>query len=182
VTARPGWLLFDLNGTLLDPGEKREQLQQAVMLAMAETLSGGYRPFSELLPDPPEPRLFDDVKPGLEALAEQQRLAVLTNSSTAQAREALRATGIDGFFEFVAGSDEVEAFKPDPRVYRVGIARAGVAPGAICMVAAHAWDLLGARRSGLATAYLARERAWPPMLDAPDHVADDLLGLTGHLT
>ncbi|MGE5636867.1 MAG: hypothetical protein ACM3UV_08015, partial [Nocardioidaceae bacterium] len=54
------WVLFDMNGTLLDPsgigaplGLDAESslgaLDEAVLYAMAETLSGSYRPLSELL-------------------------------------------------------------------------------------------------------------------------------------
>jgi 2-haloacid dehalogenase len=171
------WLLFDLNGTLLDPGDKSEQLKQAVTLAMAETLSGGYRPFSEFIPDPPEPKLFSDVRPGLEALGERFRMGVLTNSARAEATEKLAATGIAGFFEFVAGTDEVRAFKPDGRVYALGTQRAGTDASDVCMVAAHAWDLLGARRAGMRTAYLARASDWPPALEEPDYQSPNLMEL-----
>jgi 2-haloacid dehalogenase len=171
------WLLFDLNGTLLDPGDKSEELKQAVTLSMAETLSGGYRPFSEFIPDPPEPKLFDDVAPGLEMLRDRFRLAVLTNSASDEAEKKLEATGVRGLFEFVAGTDEVQAFKPDRRVYALGLARAGVDAGDACMVAAHAWDLLGAQRAGMRTAYLERARPWPAMLDDPDYRAPDLRAL-----
>jgi FMN phosphatase YigB (HAD superfamily) len=175
------WLLFDLNGTLLDPGDKHDQLTQAVTLAMAETLSGGYRPFSDFIPDPPEPRLFADVTPGLETLRGRYRLGVLTNSARDEALAKLQVTGIDGFFEFVAGTDEVEAFKPDGRVYQLGIERTGVQPNATCMVAAHAWDLLGASRIGMLTAYLARTGPWPEMLDEPGWQAPDLTALAALL-
>ena len=175
--ARVSWLLFDLNGTLLDPGDKSDELKQAVTLAMAETLSGGYRPFSDFIPEPPEPKLFDDVRDGLAALGQRFRLAVLTNSSQADAMTKLEATGIDTFFEFVAGTDEVRAFKPDPRVYALGVERARTDVSEIRMIAAHAWDLLGARRAGFRTAYLARAAEWPPMLDRPDERAADLLEL-----
>lgn len=173
------WLLFDLNGTLLDPGDKFEELSRAVTLSMAETLSGGYRPFSDFIPDPPEPKLFADVAPGLESLRERFRLAVLTNSATDEAQKKLEETRIGGLFDFVAGTDEVKAFKPHPRVYELGVARAGVDAGDTCMVAAHAWDLLGARRAGMRTAYLARTQPWPTMLDEPDFTAPDLAALAG---
>ena len=172
------WLLFDLNGTLLDPGDKSQELQQAVTLAMAETLSGGYRPFSDFIPDPPEPKLFDDVAPGLGSLHERFRLAVLTNSSTTEAEEKLEATAIRAQFEFIAGTDAVRAFKPDPRVYALGIERTGAAPRDVWMVAAHAWDMLGAQRAGMRTAYLERVRPWPSMLEAPDLRAPDLEALS----
>jgi 2-haloacid dehalogenase len=175
------WLLFDLNGTLLDPGDKLPDLKQAVTLSMAETLSGGYRPFSEFIPDPPEPRLFGDVEAGLDALAQSHRMAVLTNSGRDEATEKLEATGILDRFEFVAGSDEVQAFKPHPRVYALGVDRTGADRSDICMVAAHAWDLVGARRSGLRSAYLARTQPWPAMLDEPDYSSAELVGLAARL-
>src|SRR3954452_21428746 len=54
------WALFDLNGTLLDPGGIGEPaglgadaslraLDEAILHSMAESLSGGYRPFSDFL-------------------------------------------------------------------------------------------------------------------------------------
>jgi HAD superfamily hydrolase (TIGR01509 family) len=176
------WLLFDLNGTLLDPGDKLPELKQAVTLAMATTLSGdGYRPFSDFIPDPPDPKLFDDVEDGLAKLGARHRLAVLTNSSRDDAEQKLEATGIRDCFEFVAGTDEVRVFKPHPRVYELGIERTGVDYDQFVMVAAHPWDLLGARRAGLLTAYLARDRSWPEMLDRPDWEAPDLQELAPQL-
>jgi 2-haloacid dehalogenase len=172
------WLLFDLNGTLLDPGDKQDELQQAVTLAMAETLIGRFRPFDEFIVHPPHPALFDDVLPGLDELGARYRLAVLTNSAVDDAHEKLETAGIADRFEFVAGSDEVEAFKPDPAVYRMGIERTGAQPDDIALVAAHAWDLIGAAHVGLRTAYLARGGAdWPEMLDEPDWQAPDLTAL-----
>jgi 2-haloacid dehalogenase len=111
------WLLFDLNGTLLDPGDEAES--------------------------------------------------------------KLEATGIRAFFDFVAGTDEVEAFKPDPRVYALGLERAG--SDDVWMVAAHAWDLMGAARAGMRTAYLARLQPWPGMLDEPAAQAPDLEALASVL-
>lgn len=168
------WLLFDLNGTLLDPAERASELKQAVTLAMADTLSGGYRPFGEFLPEPPEPKLFDDVVDGLDELAARYHLAVLTNSAAEEAYERLDATGVVDRFEFIAGTDEVEAFKPHPTVYRHGVERTNAHPDDVTMVTAHPWDILGASRVGLQTAYLAREADWPTMLDEPDWQAPDL--------
>ena len=81
---------FDLNGTLLDPGEQTDVLQDAVHLAMAHTLAGDFRPFAELLeaaggevPDELPP--FPDVVTGLDRLAAAgHRLSVpLTPTVTA---------------------------------------------------------------------------------------------------
>ena len=63
---RPTWIAFDLNGTLLDPsallGAGREQtgraaLDDAVMQAMADTITGVHRPFPDYLKAALERRL-----------------------------------------------------------------------------------------------------------------------------
>jgi 2-haloacid dehalogenase len=183
-------VLFDMNGTLLDPAGIAEPLggaedglgalDEAVTAAMAETLSGGYRPLAEFLRMalvrrgevagwelsrldealdraarmPPYP----DAAEALERLrAAGLRTGVLTNSGTEAAERALGAAGLLDRVELVAGADAVEAFKPDPRVYRHGLERAGAAPHEACMVAAHWWDLLGASRAGMRTAWVARK-------------------------
>jgi hypothetical protein len=63
---RPTWIAFDLNGTLLDPGALlgagreemgRVALDDAVMQAMADTLTGEHRPF-------PSSQFVHDEPPG----------------------------------------------------------------------------------------------------------------------
>jgi len=172
VTGQPDWLLFDLNGTLLDPGEALPALADAITLAMALTFVGEYRDFGELQRavfarhgvDAPSPRLFDDVAPGLERLsAAGSGLAVLTNSAAKDAQEKLAATGVADRFSHVIGTDAVGAFKPDARVYRHALEVVGCDPGAACMVAAHEWDLTGAANLGIRTAYLARDGRAPAL-------------------
>ena len=65
----------------------------------------------------------------------------------------------------------------DKHVYQLGIKRARVQPTDICLVAAHPWDLLGASRAAMETAYLARTSPWPEMLDEPTWQAPDLTAL-----
>lgn len=80
-------------------------------------------------------------------------------------------------------AEDVRTYKPDPAVYRLAGTVSGRPPERLLMVAAHAWDLPGARRLGLRTAYVAR-----PVGDAPSstHRCDlhtaDLTDLTDRLT
>lgn len=184
--SRPTWIAFDLNGTLLDPaallGPGREDLgravlDDAVMQAMADTLTGGHRPFTDYMRAALERRLacegangdaldealqratrlpsLPDAAAALATLVEAgYRIAVVTNSAADAASAALRSAQLDALVDFVVGADEVGAFKPDPRVYRHAAARLGVAPSAICLVAAHAWDVLGAMRAGWQAAWV----------------------------
>jgi 2-haloacid dehalogenase len=184
---RLDWVLFDLNGTLLDPGGVGEPLglsregslaalDDAILGSMAETLSGSYRPLPDFLRAAlvlragTESGIEDAMKrarampayPDCTPALEQLRSAgvttgVLTNSARETAEAALGAAGLLDRFDVVAGSDEVEAFKPDPRVYRLSLERTGAAPHEVCMVASHWWDLMGAARVGMRTAWVERD-------------------------
>ena len=160
-------VLFDLNGTLLDPGPLGPALQQAVRLAMAHTLAGDVRPFAELVeaaggevPEAMPP--FPDVAPGLDRLrAEGHRLAVVTQSARATGEQHLSGAGLLDRFERVVGADEAGAAKPDLRVYAYALqALGGQAGEGTWLVAAHDWDVVGAHGAGLRTAFL--DRGGPP--------------------
>ncbi len=164
-------ITFDLNGTLLDPGGQADILQDAVRLAMAHTLAGDFRPFAELLeaaggdvPDELPP--FADVVPGLDRLvAAGHTLSVITNSARETGEQHLDRAGLRDRFERVAGVDEAEAYKPDPRAYALVESE--------WHVAAHWWDVLGAGAVGRRTVYVARQGPLPPTVTA-DVVVDRL--------
>jgi FMN phosphatase YigB (HAD superfamily) len=107
---------FDLNGTLLDPGDQGDVLQRAIVVSMAHTLAGEFRAFSELIeasggkiPDEQPP--FGDVLAGLERLvAAGHELAVITNSSRSTGEEHLAAAGLRRRFTAVASAEEVRAY------------------------------------------------------------------------
>ena len=164
-------ITFDLNGTLLDPGEQADVLQQAVRLAMAHTLAGDFLPFAELLeaaggevPDELSP--FADVVPGLDRLAAAgHTLSVITNSARATGEQHLERAGLRDRFDRVAGVDEAQAYKPDPRAYAL--------VDGDWHVAAHWWDVLGAGAAGRRTVYVARQGPLPATVTA-DLVVDRL--------
>jgi len=72
----------------------------------------------------------------------------------------------------VVSCDEVRRFKPHPAPYELALSRVG-APAT--MVAAHAWDIIGARAVGLDAVWIDRqEHEWPFPL-APAARAADLI-------
>lgn len=199
-------VLFDLNGTLLDPGAMTagwpgaprgvalRALDDAVAQAMADTINGEFRPFPDYVEAalahlaavaglPPELAQqgatmaralppFADAAPALAMLEDAgHTVGVLTNSAADAAREALAAADLD--VGLVVGADSVKAYKPDRRVYAAGAEAA--ADDEVWLVAAHWWDVAGAKRAGLRTAWIGRdEGALLQTVPKPDVLATDL--------
>lgn len=117
-----------------------------------------------------------DVRPALETLkAAGFRLATLTNSTQAVVEQQLANAGLRELFEAALSADEVQRLKPAPEPYQMAAQRLGVAIGQLRLVAAHAWDIAGARRAGAAAAFVARPgMVLDPLADAPDVVGSDL--------
>jgi len=122
-------------------------------------------------------RPFPDVSKSLQSMrAAGLRLAVLTNS-TAQVVEAqLAHAGLQGHFEQVISSDEIQCFKPAPEVYHLAAKRLGVEPGQIRLVSAHDWDVTGALRAGCAASFVARPgQVMNPFGPQPDVKGTDMV-------
>ena len=221
VSSRPiSWVLFDLNGTLLDPSGIAEPLgggdqdrrlvaeafHEALLLTMADTLSGGaYRALPEYLRATLERGLraegrstelldaaidragamdpFPEAEEALARLAaEGLHVGVLTNTTAAAAERALTAAGLRARLEVVIGSDEVQTFKPHPRVYQHAAERIKTEPEEIVLVAAHSWDVMGAMRAGLRGAWVARSERWlVPIVPEPDVHGEDLEDVAGKI-
>jgi 2-haloacid dehalogenase len=121
---------------------------------------------------PPHP----DVREGLERLRDAGlRLATLTNSTPEVAEAQLANAGIRELFEEALSADEVKRLKPAPEPYRMAAERLGVPISQVRLVAAHSWDVAGARQAGCATAFVARPgMVLDPLFDEPDVVGPDL--------
>jgi 2-haloacid dehalogenase len=86
-----------------------------------------------------------DVPAGLKQLKDAGfRLVTLTNSPPDPQTSPLKHAGIDGWFEKSFSVDRVGRFKPAPQIYHMVAEELDVPPAAICMVAAHVWDTIGA--------------------------------------
>lgn len=126
-----------------------------------------------------------DVRPALTRLRDAGfRLVTLTNSAPDPDMSPLDRAGIADLFEHQFSVDAVQRFKPAPATY--GLVASGVqAPvPAICLVAAHGWDTLGAKRAGCAAALVLRPgNAVLPCagVPQPDLVVADLGALADRL-
>ena len=100
----------------------------------------------------------------------------LSNGSHHATATLLRRAGLDGQIAHIVSVDAAKQFKPRAEVYQLAADTVGVAPDALALVAAHGWDINGARAAGLTTAYLSADRPYPAVMDAPDVEAGSLIG------
>jgi HAD superfamily hydrolase (TIGR01509 family) len=111
-------------------------------------------------------RLWRAVLPGVdEALARLRALGlelVVVSNADGSVERSLANLGLRHHFSHVLDSAVVGFAKPDPRIFREGLARAGAAPERTLHVGdlVHA-DVAGARRAGLHAALLDPYGDWP---------------------
>lgn len=117
-----------------------------------------------------------DVPEALERLrGAGYRLVTLTNGSSEAVADQLRNAGLAGFFERSFSVDAVSRFKPAPEPYLHACALAAVDVDRAMLVAAHDWDIIGARAVGMEGCFLARPGVvWGLPDPPPDVVASDL--------
>lgn len=117
-----------------------------------------------------------DVKNGLSQLKSAGfRLVSLTNSSNYGVKTQLENAGLTDFFEARMSIEDIEVYKPDLRAYKWALEQLGVKPEEALMVAAHGWDVAGAKAAGMQTAFIARPgKALYPLAQAPDYNVKDL--------
>ncbi len=98
-----------------------------------------------------------DAAPGaaeaVENLASADtKIVALTNGSESLTRGLVEGAGLAAHFSAYLSCDSIRVSKPHPRVYEMA---KGVAEGKLWLVAAHAWDILGALRAGWRAAWVA---------------------------
>ncbi len=119
--------------------------------------------FSELAVHP-------DVVEGVRALSDLKiRLVTLSNGSAGVADALLQRAGVRDRFERLLTVEDAGVWKPAPGAYSYALGECGVEPMDAMLVAVHPWDIDGARRAGLATAWIDRASdRYPSYFAAPD--------------
>jgi len=98
-----------------------------------------------------------DVPEGILRLADLGiRLVTLTNGSTTIAKRLLSEAGVEHCFESFLSVEQAGVWKPAPGAYGYALEHSGVEAADAMLVAAHPWDTDGARRAGLASAWVNR--------------------------
>ena len=144
--------------------------------AKVQSVLGG---FAELPPHP-------DAGPALERLKSAGlRIIALTNGGAENTQKLLERGRLSSYVEKVISIDEVRRWKPNREVYLHAARSIGVEAARLTLIAAHAWDVHGAKQAGLGGAWVKRQdKAYQSAMLAPDvqgesmiEVADALIKL-----
>ena len=90
---------------------------------------------------------YDDAIDGLRSLSQRYQLVALSNGEQWYLEELL-GNNVPVAFDAIISVEQVGAFKPSPGIYRKAIQQLQCEAGEIMMVAAHAFDILGAQTCG----------------------------------
>ena len=121
--------------------------------------------------------VFPDARATLAALVPRPRW-ILSNGTQASLASLVRDSGLEPLLTGVMSVDEVDIYKPAPRVYALAEKRLGVPARRIGFVSANCWDAIGAQAYGFTSFWINRmgapvDRHGPP----PRHVLHSLAEL-----
>ena len=125
-----------------------------------------------------------DVKEGLSNLkAAGYYMVSLTNSSNAGVKAQFEHAELIQYFDQRLSVEDIKIYKPDLRAYEWALKQLNIKPEEALMVAAHGWDIAGAKEAGLQTAFIARPgKQLYPLAPAPDYNVNNLIELVNILT
>jgi 2-haloacid dehalogenase len=124
-------------------------------------------------------KAWPDVVPILKTLKSRRlALAPLTDFTVPMLEAAIRNSGLEGVFDHLLSTDLVQAYKPDPRSYKMGLDAFGLPREDIAFVAFGGWDAAGAKTFGYPTMWANRLGMPTEHLGAlPDKIAADFASL-----
>ena len=124
-----------------------------------------------------------DVRDGLQALKNKgYKLVSLTNSSNQGVYTQFKNADLLSYFDERLSVEDINLYKPDTRTYEWAIEKMGIAAEDAMLVAAHGWDIAGAKQAGWQAAFIARPgKVLYRLAIAPDTVVSGLDELVSQL-
>jgi len=133
-------------------------LTDAEEIEAAVTFKRGYNPPAGLFD-----RADPGARPALRAVKAAGLAAGVISNSNGSAHALLDGAGLASELDFVIDSGLVGVEKPDPRIFRLGLERAGVAAHeAVYIGDLYSIDVLGSRAAGLSAILLDPRGFWGP--------------------
>jgi 2-haloacid dehalogenase len=128
-------------------------------------------------------RVHPDVPEGIDALkALGIRLVTLSNGASAVAQDLLNRAVLQEHFDALLSVEDAGIWKPAAGAYAYALRRCDVDATDAMLVAVHPWDIDGAARAGLGTAWINRpDGPYPEHFRAPDIRVRSLTELASQL-
>ncbi|AMN11609.1 haloacid dehalogenase type II [Alteromonas sp. DY56-G5] len=149
---------------------------EGIELTKAQAKTAIVTPLRSLPPHP-------DVRDGLQALKNKgYKLVSLTNSSNQGVYTQFKNADLLSYFDERLSVEDINLYKPDTRTYEWAIEKMGIAAEDAMLVAAHGWDIAGAKQAGWQAAFIARPgKVLYPLAIAPDTVVSGIDELVSQL-
>jgi len=124
-----------------------------------------------------------DIPEALSALkASRFKLVAFSNGNKAVLNQQLQYAEIDHLFDAIISIEEIREYKPKATSYQYVVDKMETRATDSMMIAAHGWDIAGAKRAGLKTAFVAREgKTIYPLGENPDISGSTLLDIAQKL-
>ncbi len=105
-------------------------------------------------------------------------LVTLTNSANQALEEQMTNSGLKQYFQRLLSVEDTGIYKPHSRVYSWAARKIGVRPEESLMVAAHGWDIAGAKWAGWQAAFIDRPgQTLYPLSESPEITVPSLTEL-----
>ncbi len=120
-------------------------------------------------------KVHPDIKTSLKYLKKNKiKIVTLTNGSVLNTKLLLKKNNINNFIDECFSINSYKIWKPAREVYLKTCEKMKIKPGRALMIAAHGWDINGAKLAGLKTAYITRyEKNLSDFYYRPDYVGSD---------
>jgi len=201
-------LKSSINTALGDENAADLWFAQLLQYSLVETVTGSYHDFSQIagvvlnmaakkyhkeFSDKEIEKILDpikklepypDVEPGLMKLKNAGfQLIAFSNGKPSVLNEQLEFAGLTSYFDKILSVDAIKKYKPHPASYEYALKETSSKAEHTMMVAAHGWDIAGAIRAGLKTAFIERPgKTLYPLLEKPEITAKDCKKLSELLT
>ena len=129
-------------------------------------------------------KAYPDVENGLNDLKEAGfKMIAFSNGKPSVLADQLNYAGLTAYFDQILSVEEVRKYKPHPDTYKYALKKSNSKAERSLMVAAHGWDIVGAQRAGLKTAFIKRPGKFIfPLGEKPTFEVNSILELSRKLT
>jgi FMN hydrolase / 5-amino-6-(5-phospho-D-ribitylamino)uracil phosphatase len=120
-------------------------------------------------------QLFPEAVDVVKVISQQAGVGMITNGPSGIQRGKIELLGIEPLFPFILVSEEVDIWKPDPRIFHHAMELGQAKPEETVYIGDNpGHDVAGAQAAGVTSVWVNRRKAEWPGGELPDHEIDDL--------